>query len=57
MHIQHGRIIETVTIVVDFEGLSFKKHYHWPSIEIIKTVSLENKLCDNGVMYICSFSC
>ena len=31
--------METVTSVIDFENLSFKKHYYWPGLETLKAVS------------------
>jgi hypothetical protein len=35
---QKGRHIETLTIVSDFKNLSFRKHYYWPGIEMLKLV-------------------
>ena len=32
--------METITLVIDFENISFKKHYHWPAIEMLKEVCL-----------------
>lgn len=39
---QKGRPIETMTIMVDFEGLSLQKHYYWPGIEMVKEVPYIN---------------
>jgi hypothetical protein len=38
-YVQKGRYIETVSSVIDFENLSFKKHYYWPGLETLKAVS------------------
>ena len=37
---QHGRYIETITVVIDFENLCLKRHYYWPGIETLKEVSV-----------------
>ena len=37
--LQHGRRIETETIVLDLENLSIQRHYYWPAIEMFYTVS------------------
>ena len=36
---QHGRHIETMCVVIDFENLSIQRHYYWPGIEALKAVS------------------
>ena len=35
--------METVTSIIDFENLSFQKHYYWPGLETLKEVSLLSK--------------
>lgn len=36
--IEKGYHMDTVTSVIDFENLSFKKHYYWPGLETLKAV-------------------
>ena len=36
---QHGRHIETMCVVIDFENLSIQRHYYWPGIEALRDVS------------------
>lgn len=36
--LQHGRRIETMVAVIDFENLSIQRHYYWPGIEALKAV-------------------
>lgn len=33
---QHGRHIETVTSIIDLEGLSYERHYYWPGINVFR---------------------
>ena len=37
--LQHGRRIETETVVLDFANLSIQRHYYWPAIDMLKAVS------------------
>ena len=48
-----GRIIETITIVIDFEKLSFQRHYYWPAIEMLKQVRSMHCVA----MYMCLLLC
>lgn len=36
--LQHGRRIETMVALIDFENLSIQRHYYWPGIEALKAV-------------------
>ena len=31
--------MDTVTSIIDFENLSFRRHYYWPGLELLKEVS------------------
>lgn len=38
-YLKKGICIETVTSIIDFENLSFQRHYYWPGLETLKEVS------------------
>ena len=41
---QHGKRIETISLVIDMENVSIQKHFYWPGIEILRAafVQVEN---------------
>ena len=44
-HIQKGRLIETVTLVLDFEGLTVHKALYWPGLELVREASIHVFVC------------
>ena len=36
--LQKGRLIETITVVLDFENMSVERHYYWPGIDSMRAV-------------------
>lgn len=38
LYLQNGRHIETLTLVIDYEKMSIRRHYYWPGIQMAKKV-------------------
>ena len=49
-HTQKGRLIETATLVLDFEGLTLHRALYWPGLELVREVSIY-RVC----LLICSW--